>query len=143
MPLQELAAVVSAREREIANGAIVPQGTPREICDPLESRYGFGGPIELGAAIADVERMLQDWQVQITHPRYFGLFNPSVTLASVIADTLSAIYNPQMANWRTSAAAEEIERHTLRWLAEKFGFPEGSHATFTSGGAEANLSAVI
>ena len=72
---------------------------------------------------ADVERMMRTWQVQVTHPRYFGLFNPSVTLASVIADTLVAMYNPQLASWRTSPAANEIERHTLAWLTGKFGLP--------------------
>jgi glutamate/tyrosine decarboxylase-like PLP-dependent enzyme len=87
--------------------------------------------------------MLRTWQVQVTHPRYFGLFNPSVTLASVVADTLVAMYNSQLANWRTSPAANEIERHTLGWLAEKFGLPRNSIATFTSGGTEANLSAVV
>jgi glutamate/tyrosine decarboxylase-like PLP-dependent enzyme len=92
---------------------------------------------------ADVERMLQTWQVQVTHPRYLGLFNPSVTLPAVLADTLAAMYNPQLASWRTSPAANEIERHTLAWLAGKFGFPANAGATFTSGGAEANLSAVI
>ena len=81
--------------------------------------------------------------MQVTHPRYFGLFNPSVTLASVVADTLVAMYNPQLANWRTSPAANEMERHTLGWLAAKFGLPEDAIATFTSGGTEANLSAVI
>jgi glutamate/tyrosine decarboxylase-like PLP-dependent enzyme len=87
--------------------------------------------------------MLRTWQVQVTHPRYFGLFNPSVTLASVVADTLVAMYNSQLANWRTSPAANEIERYTLGWLAEKFGLPRNSIATFTSGGTEANVSAVV
>ena len=99
--------------------------------------------IAIDEVIADVEEMLRNWQVQVTHPRYFGLFNPSVTLASVVADTLVAMYNPQLANWRTSPAANEIERHTLGWLARKFGLPEESIATFTSGGTEANLSAVV
>jgi len=53
------------------------------------------------------------------------------------------MYNPQLATWRTSPAANEIERHTLSWLAAKLGFPETATATFTTGGAEANLSAVI
>ena len=130
-------------QEELLAGPIYPNVTSEEIRQHLTSRYDFEKGMSLEGIVADVERMLQDWQVQITHPRYFGLFNPSVTLASVIADTLTAMYNPQLASWRTSPAANEIERHTLRWLAEKFGFPEGSHATFTSGGAEANLSAVI
>jgi glutamate/tyrosine decarboxylase-like PLP-dependent enzyme len=97
----------------------------------------------LDEVVADVEQMLRNWQVQVTHPRYFGLYNPSVTLASVVADTLAAMYNSQLANWRTSPAANEMERHTLAWLANKFGLPADSIATFTSGGSEANLSAVV
>src|SRR5436190_648392 len=49
----------------------------------------------------------------------------------------------QLETWRTSPAANEIERHTLRWLAGKFGLPADATASFTSGGAEANFSAVV
>jgi len=126
----------------IQQGPIYPNGTPEEIRAHLASHYDFRGQKDLAETVADVERMLRTWQVQVTHPRYFGLFNPSVTLASVVADTLVAMYNPQLANWRTSPAGNEIERHTLGWLAAKFGLPAQSRATFTSGGTEANLSAV-
>src|SRR5205085_6918622 len=126
-----------------ASGPIVPAVTPEEIRSHLTSRYDFSTPLALGDVIADAEQMLRTWHVQVTHPRYFGLFNPSVTAASVIADTLVAMYNPQLATWRTSPAANEIERHTLAWLMAKFGFPSNAIASFTTGGAEANLSAVI
>jgi glutamate/tyrosine decarboxylase-like PLP-dependent enzyme len=53
------------------------------------------------------------------------------------------MYNPQLASWRTSPAANEIERHTLSWLAGKFGLPVDTAANFTSGGAEANFSAIV
>jgi len=130
-------------ESEIADGPIVPNVTPQEIRAHLGSRYDFKRTMPLDEVIADVEQMLRKWQVQVTHPRYFGLYNPSVMPASVIADTLVAMFNPQLANWRTSPAANEIERHTLAWLTNKFGLPEDSIATFTSGGSEANLSAVV
>jgi glutamate/tyrosine decarboxylase-like PLP-dependent enzyme len=130
-------------ERAIASGPIVPHVTPVEVRGYLASRYDFSSPLSLDDVVRDVEGMLRTWQVHVTHPRYFGLFNPSVTLASVLADTIVAMYNPQLATWRTSPAANEIERHTLAWLARKLGFPETATATFTSGGAEANLSAVI
>jgi glutamate/tyrosine decarboxylase-like PLP-dependent enzyme len=138
----ELCGAAATVEREIANGPIVPCVTPGEIRGHLASHYNFLDPMPLEDAVADVERMLRTWNVQITHPRYLGLFNPSVTHASIIADTLVAMYNPQLASWRTSPAANEIERHTLGWLRQKFGFPAETLANFTSGGAEANLSAV-
>src|SRR5262249_38050869 len=106
-------------------------------------RYDFNTPLALDEVSADVERMLGKWQVQGNHPRYLGLFNPSVTRASVLGDTLAAIYNPQLAFLRTSPPAKKIERHTLEWLKHKFGFPDDSLANFTSGGAESNLSAVV
>src|SRR5689334_8504832 len=141
--LEEVRRTAADREALIANGPIVPTVTPEEVRNYLTFRYDFTKPLELDDVITDVEQMLRKWQVHVTHPRYFGLFNPSVTVASVVADLLVAMYNPQLAAWRTSPAANEIERHTLTWLAGKFGLPANVAANFTSGGAEANLSAVV
>lgn len=140
--LDALRSALERVESEIAAGPMWPRVSPQQIRDHL-AQYDFTASVPLEKVRADVEQMLRAWQVQITHPRYFGLFNPSVTLASVVADTLVAMYNPQLAAWRTSPAANEIERHTLRWLSAKFGLPPGACASFTSGGAEANLTAVI
>lgn len=126
----------------IVDGPILPSVTVDQVRNHLASRYDFRTGLPLDEVVQDAERMLRSWQVQVTHPRYLGLFNPAVTLPAVIADTLVAMYNPQLANWRTSPAGNEIERHTLAWLAAKFGLPADSIATFTSGGTEANLSAV-
>jgi aromatic-L-amino-acid decarboxylase len=134
---------VAKLQCDIADGPVVPSVTPQEIRGYLIARYDFTKPVALDDVVADVERMLRTWQVQVTHPRYFGLFNPSVTLASIVADTIVAMYNPQLATWRTSPAANEIERHTLGWLTAKFGLPADAVANFTTGGAESNLSAVI
>jgi glutamate/tyrosine decarboxylase-like PLP-dependent enzyme len=140
--LDTIREAAAALESDIALGPITPQVTPEEIRSYLSSRYDFKKTAPLDEVVADVEQMLHKWQVHVTHPRYFGLFNPSVTLASIVADALAAMYNPQLAAWRTSPAANEIERHTLAWLAAKFGLPGNASANFTSGGAEANLSAV-
>src|SRR5450755_2180731 len=139
MVIDEIESDFAQLQVDIANGPIQPTVTAEEIRNYLTSGYDFTRPQPLEQVIADVETMLRTWQVQVTHPRYLGLFNPSVTFASVVADTLVAMYNPQLASWRTSPAANEIERHTLGWLAKKFGLPPDAIATFTSGGAEANL----
>jgi aromatic-L-amino-acid decarboxylase len=143
MHIDQIREEFATLESLIADGPIVPDVTAGEIRTYLGSRFDFKQAMPLDEVIADVEQMLRTWQVQVTHPRYFGLYNPSVMLASVVADTLVAMYNSQLANWRTSPAANEMERHTLAWLADKFGLPSDSIATFTSGGSEANLSAVV
>src|SRR2546425_7988773 len=134
MAFDELLHSIAKLESDIAGGPIVPAVTPQEIRSYLAARYDFAKPLTLDDVGADVERMLQKWQVHVTHPRYFGLFNPSVTPASVVADTLVAMYNPQLATWRTSPAAIEIGRHLFAWGIGQWGFPAGAVASFSSGG---------
>jgi len=61
------------------------------IRDYLASRYDFTRPLAVEDISDDVQRMLRKWQVHVTHPRYLGLFNPSVTQASVVGDTLTSV----------------------------------------------------
>src|SRR5207247_9753881 len=132
MRIADLPSVAAQIEHAIANGPIVADVTPQQIRDHLAARYNFTKAMALDEVIDDVEQMLRTWQVQVTHPRYFGLFNPSVTVASVIADTLVALYNPTLATWRKSPAAKEIELNTLAWLTAQFGLPAATRASLTS-----------
>jgi glutamate/tyrosine decarboxylase-like PLP-dependent enzyme len=142
MQIEQLQHEFDRVQAAVADGPILPSVTVDEIRGYLATRYHFQNGLPLDEVVRDAERMLRTWQVQVTHPRYLGLFNPAVTLPSVIAETMVAMYNSQLANWRTSPAGNEIERHTLGWLAARFGLPGDTIATFTSGGSEANLSAV-
>jgi len=84
MSFDEVRSAVAKLESDVASGPIVPAVTAHEIRRYLAARYDFTEPLALDEVGADVDRMLRTWQVQVTHPRYFGLFNPSVTLASII-----------------------------------------------------------
>ena len=130
--------------REIRNVRVSPQVSPEEIRAELESRYSFDTPVPLETLTEEMIRLLRAWTVHVTHPRYFGLFNPSVRQASIIADTLVALYNPQLAAWSHAPAANEVEQLTLRRFARALDIDAQTlHANFTTGGAEANLSAVL
>lgn len=110
------------------------------------ARFDFQEPIPLPEVARELVHLLRDRAVHVIHPRYFGLFNPSVREAGAIADALAALYNPQLAAWSHAPAVNEIERHTLSAFARALGFdpdPERTAAHFTSGGAEANLTAVL
>lgn len=117
--------------------------SPDEVRQAIESGFDFGKPMPLPALTTQVIDLLRRYAIHVTHPRYFGLFNPSVPAASIVADALVALYNPQLAAWSHSPAANEIERLTLRYFTRSIGFdPDASAANFTSGGLEANLSAL-
>ena len=117
--------------------------TPGAVRGEL-ARYDFRQPIPLPEATRDLVRLLRERSVHVIHPRYFGLFNPTAREAGAVADALAALFNPQLAAWSHAPAANEIERHTLAALAAPLGLdPETTAAHFTSGGAEANLTAVL
>jgi aromatic-L-amino-acid decarboxylase len=131
----------SVEERDLP---VLRRVMPAEIRSALESRYTFETPIPLETLGADVIGLMREWNIHATHPRYFGLFNPSIRPAGVLADALVALYNPQLAAWSHAPAANEIEQLTLRFFARLLGFdPQAILANFTSGGAEANLSGVL
>lgn len=129
--------------RRVRDLPVQPQVASAEVRAALEP-YDFCAPRPLRAVVGDVNRWLTDWTVHVTHPRYFGLFNPSVRDAGIVGETLAALYNPQLAAWSHAPAANEIERHVLRHFTTLLGWnPDTSISNFTSGGAEANLSALL
>lgn len=73
---------------------------------------------------------------------YFGLQNPTPTYMSILAEALVAAVNPQLASLVHSEAAARIERETLAWIGGRVGWPGAFDGTFTSGGSEANFTAL-
>jgi glutamate/tyrosine decarboxylase-like PLP-dependent enzyme len=106
--------------------------------------FDFEHPVEPVEALDFAVAGLWRWQVHTPHPRYFGLFNPATTPMSIAADALVATFNPQLAAWSHSPLATEVEQHLVRAFAERFGFdPARTEGTFTTGGAEANHTALV
>lgn len=108
------------------------------------ARYDFTRPRDPEGVLDDVVGPLTRWRVHTTSPRYFGLYNPTPTFYGVLADTLVAGFNPQLAAWSHAPAAVEMEAHVLRFLGARLGLPaERVAGSFTTGGAEANLTGVL
>ena len=95
-------------------------------------------------AIDHVLDGLENFSVHTPHPKYFGLFNPRSNFAGILADIITAFYNPQLAAWSHAPFAVEIEAKVIKDMASKFGYEEkSSDGVFTTGGAEANLTALL
>jgi glutamate/tyrosine decarboxylase-like PLP-dependent enzyme len=114
-----------------------------EILNRLQG-IDFSRPVSPQEAIRFAADGLTDCQVHATHARYYGLFNPGSTTMGIAADALAAAFNPQLAAWTHSPFAAEVEALLIRELGKKFGYAEAEiDGTFTSGGAEANHTALI
>jgi glutamate/tyrosine decarboxylase-like PLP-dependent enzyme len=125
-------------ERPVANEMTPPQ--VRELLAGVD----FSKPM----APADALRLAADGMsrthVQVSHPRYFGLFNPAPSTMGIAADALVAAMNPQLAAWKHAPFAAEVEQLLIRGLGERFGYdPRETDGTFASGGSEANQTALL
>ena len=89
---------------------------------------------------------LIDKGFHVPSANYFGLMNPTPTYMAVLAEALVAALNPQLATLARSQLASKIEQETVRWIGERVingsGVAKQFDGTFTSGGNEANFSAV-
>lgn len=104
----------------------------------------FKRPMSPVAAVEWVAGQLRNGQVHTAHPGYYGLFNPNPATMGIAADALVAAFNPQLAAWGHNPFACEVEQHLIRRFGEKFGYHSDQIAgSFTSGGAEANHTAVL
>jgi aromatic-L-amino-acid decarboxylase len=123
---------------------ITSKAAPQELRSLLAEAFDFHRPQPLLKLIPRVASLMREASLHTAHRRYFGLFNPCVRPAGVAGDALTAAFNPNLAAWQHAPAAIEIERHTLLWLAGRFGLdPAAAAAHFTTGGAEANLTGVL
>lgn len=114
---------------------------PVEPTLPHVEAWDFSVARDPLAVLESMGHGLSDGIVQVGHPGYFGLFNPAPADLGVIAAALVAAFNPQLATRSHAPWPVEIERQLLAAFAHRFGFAE-SEGTFTSGGAEANETAL-
>ena len=143
--LVELMAQVERAYENMGRLQVSPRLSEAVIDARIAERFDFSAPTGLKETIRASAELLRDGLTQVAHPRYYGFFNPSVSLSSVCADALASVYNPQLAVWAHAPAAVQLEQHVLEYLARKMGFAaettKGSH--FTTGGTEANHTSVL
>lgn len=137
--------LVEKLERHYSDPSLLRVAPP---LDPAEVRdycsVDFNTPVTPTDAIDYVTAGLDQFIVHTSHPGYYGLFNPRPAFAGIIADAITAVYNPQLAAWSHSPFAVEAENYVIREFGRKFGYSQDSiDGTFTTAGAEANHTALL
>ncbi len=77
------------------------------------------------------------------HPKFLGYITSSASPIGALAELLAASVNPNVGAYILSPMATEIEKQTVRWLADFIGFPSNSGGILVSGGNMANFTAFL
>jgi glutamate/tyrosine decarboxylase-like PLP-dependent enzyme len=139
---EALTALLAEAERRVADGPVTPRFDRARFADELAA-FDFSRPVPFEELTAWTVAQLGHGVTHMTHPRYLGLFNPAPSFPAQCADRISATFNAQLASQTTSPVAVAIEAHVIRAVAHRAGLPERSVGHFTSGGSEANGTALI
>jgi glutamate/tyrosine decarboxylase-like PLP-dependent enzyme len=89
-----------------------------------------------------IER-LEHGIVQMSNPRYFGLFNPGANFPSQCADRIAGAFNPQLASSASSPVPVALESYLIRAVARRAGMGDDTTGHFATGGSEANATSLI
>ena len=126
----------------VAQGPVIPTLDLVKFREELGA-FDFANPRKLEDLLSWTLARMEHGVVHMTHPRYFGLFNPGPTFPSQCADRIAASFNPQLASSASSPVPVEIEAHVIRAVAARAGLPADAAGHFATGGSEANLTALI
>ena len=126
----------------VAEGPVVPTIDIDAFRRELES-FSFEQPMPLDELIRWTVERMEHGIVQMSHRRYFGLFNPGPNFPSQCADRIASSFNPQLASSGSSPVPVELESHVIRAVARRAGLPAGATGHFATGGSEANGTALL
>lgn len=104
---------------------------------PPEAGQGFG------AVLAEFREKVYPYAFRVNHPRFLAFIPSSPSFLSVLGDWLCSGTNFFCGVWLEAAGPSEVELVVLDWLKSFLGYPAGARGILTSGGSEANLTALV
>ncbi|HEX7880620.1 MAG TPA: pyridoxal-dependent decarboxylase, partial [Candidatus Eisenbacteria bacterium] len=113
---------------------------------PGELRAILGNDRMLPANGADAEALLAratqlvlDHSLYIGHPLFLGYVVGSPSPLGALGDLLASTINPNVGGHSLAPIATEMERQTVRWIAELIGYDPACGGLLVSGGNMANF----
>ena len=101
----------------------------------------LGQPLD--QILADLKDKVMPYVLRPQHPRFVAFIPGAPTQLSMLGDWLCAGLNYFCGVWKEAPAASQIEILVLDWFKEFLGMPRQARGVLTSGGSEANLTALV
>ncbi len=93
--------------------------------------------------VAEIQAKIIPYTLRPSHPRFLAFIPGAPTFVSILGDWLCAGLNFFAGVWKEAPAATEVELLVLDWFKEFLGYPAQARGILTSGGSEANLTALV
>ena len=134
---------VAAHLETLPGRAVTVGDSPSRIREllgegPLAS--GAGDPARI---LDETARLLFEHSLFNGHPRFWGYITASPAPLGMLGDFLAAAVNPNAGAYVLAPVATEIEKQTVRWIAELIGYPASCGGIMVSGGNMANMVAFL
>jgi L-2,4-diaminobutyrate decarboxylase len=141
----EIFAGVTARYFESTRRGGGQVSTPRSA-EELARRFDEELPRD-GRSVSEIVERLEHEVLadanRYCHPMYMGHQTSAPLATGVWMESVIGALNQSLAVWEMSPTASVIEHQIVRWLSKLAGYGEGAGGTLTSGGTEANFTAML
>jgi L-2,4-diaminobutyrate decarboxylase len=138
-------AAVTARYFESTrsgNGQVSTPYTSEELARRFDEAFPTHGK-PVSEIIARLEREVLADANKYYHPMYMGHQTSAPLAVGIWMESIIGALNQSLAVWEMSPTASMIEHRIVAWLAALAGYDAGAGGTMTSGGTEANFTAML
>ena len=127
----------------ISEKPVTTTKSPKELQKVLgnSSLPEYGLPVE--ELLSSTSKLLFDHSLFNGHPKFFGFITSSAAPIGALADLLASSVNANVGGQILSPMATEIEKQTIKWLAEFIGVSPNYGGVLVSGGNMANFTAFL
>lgn len=139
----ELINTISDFFDEIPEKPITTNKTPKELQQLLKHSNLPKNGLPADNLISNASKLLLEHSLFNGHPKFFGYITSSAAPIGALADLLAAAVNPNVGAQILSPMATEIEKQTIKWLAQFIGVSPNYGGVLVSGGNMANFTAFL
>ena len=99
--------------------------------------------MDFAQLLSDFRAKVVDHSYRPNHPRFLAFIPSAPTFAAILGDCLASSANLFAGVWKEAAGAAQVEIIVLDWFKQFLGYPDSAMGLLTSGGSEANLTALV
>jgi L-2,4-diaminobutyrate decarboxylase len=124
------------------DGQVSTPRSPEELAKRFDEEFPIDGR-PVAEIIERLEREVLADSNKYYHPMYMGHQTSAPLPVGVWMESVIGALNQSLAVREMSPTATMIEHQVVRWLSKLAGYGEGAGGTLTSGGTEANFTAML